>query len=177
MRYLNYMHMYGKVRDILSKYVLYCILSCLYIDIVRLRNYREAVCKVFRVWLWMRLRIVKPQILDQCCHEDEQTVPGEALPHAHPPPHAVRDELVPPDQPQPGLRLLQEPLWSEHLRLGPHRRVLHEAPQVGHGVRIFGDNILSNLALLRYPAAINVASIIVTRTALPVRDGLRRHAR
>ena len=133
--------------------------SPLDIDIVRVGNHSEAICEVGGVWLGLVQRVVKLEALHQGRHEDEEAVRGEAHPHADPPPQAEGDEALVPDQPQlPGLRLLQEPLWSEHLRLGPHRRVLHEAPQVGHGVRIFGDNILSNLALLRYPAAINIAS-------------------
>ena len=126
--------------------------SSLHVNIEGVRYDCEAVCVIPWIWFGMVHRILKPDIFHKCCHEDEEAVPSKALPHAHPPPHAEGDPLLVPDQPQlPGLRLLQEPLWAEHLCLGPHVGVLHEAPQVGHGECIFGYDIVSNLALLCYP--------------------------
>ena len=115
---------------------------------IRVGNHGDVVCEVSGVWLGLVQRVVKLEALHQGRREDEEAVRGEAHPHADPPPQAEGDEALVPDQPQlPGLRLLQEPLRSEHLCLGPHVGVLHEAPEVGHGVAVLGDHAVLYLNL------------------------------
>ena len=126
-------------------------LSPLDVDIVRMRNYREAVGVVLWIWFWVTQRIVKLQILQQGRCEDEQRVSGQRHPHTDPPPHPEGDPALVPDQPQPALRLLQEPLRSEHLCLGPHLRVLHEAPEVSKCQGIFRYDVLPDMNLLCHP--------------------------
>ena len=82
-----------------------------------MRNDCEAGGVVGGVWLGVGEGVVELQLLDQGGEEDEEGVPGKALPHAHPPPKAVRDELLLLDQsPVPRLRPLQEslrPVWGQ----------------------------------------------------------------
>ena len=81
------------------------------VDIVGMRNDCEAGGVVGGVWLGVGEGVVELQLLDQGGEEDKEGVPGQALPHAHPPPEAVRDKLLLLDQPPvPRLRPFQEPL-------------------------------------------------------------------
>ena len=98
-----------------------------------MRDDGEAVSEVCRIRLGMIGGIFKLEILHEGRHEDEEAVLRQALAHADAPADPVRHELLVADEPEAGLRLLEEPFRSEHLSLGPHVRVLHEAPEVGHG--------------------------------------------
>ena len=44
----------------------------------------ESICVIFRIWLWMRHRVLELERLDQGRHEDEETVLCKALAHADP---------------------------------------------------------------------------------------------
>ena len=70
-------------------------------------------------------------MLDQGGEEYEEGVPGQGLPHAHPPAEAVRHEAVLLEEPPGVARPLQEPLGEEGEGLLPVVGVLrHGRDQV-----------------------------------------------
>ena len=141
----------GKV-ELKHKTVKICISSSLispqsHVHPVRVRYDSEAISVVARVRLGVMKRILKLELLHQAGHEDEESVPGQALPHADSATNTIGYKLFMSENLETSVRVLQEPLRSEHLRFTPHISVLHEAPEIGHGETVFRNGAVLHLTL------------------------------
>ena len=83
------------------------------IDVIWMRNHSKTVSKILRIRLGKVSWVFELKVLDECCGEDEEAVPGEGLAHAYPPPDAEGYKLFLLLQLASRLSSLEEPLWSE----------------------------------------------------------------
>ena len=61
-------------------------------------NHCESIRVVRRIWFRVADGVVEGKVLDEGGEEDDEGVPGEGLPHAHPPPKPKGNKLVLLDQ-------------------------------------------------------------------------------
>ena len=65
---------------------------------VWLGNHGESVRVVPGIWLGMADGVVEGEVLDEGGEEDDEGVPGEGLPHTHPPAKPKGNKLILLDQ-------------------------------------------------------------------------------